>query len=115
VIECKPRTIHNPDPFAFDLIQVRLEAIKISVCPNFWKKSRGGIVQWDISFCDTDEMKNRLHYSGRRRAPEILSAYHKDGESLSTGALACVGSDTCTANGADFRASERFRDTDERR
>lgn len=114
VVQRQSRAVHNPDPLALNLIQMHLEAIKIGICTDFWKKSGGCVVQRDISFCDTDELKNRFHYSGRRRAPEILSAYHKDGKSLPTGTLACLGSDARAENGADSCTAAGFDDTDER-
>jgi hypothetical protein len=73
VIKCEPRTIHNPDPFCLDLIQIDLHTIEILFCAHTWKECGSRIVQRD-SVERADEFEDRFHYSGRRGMPEILSA-----------------------------------------
>ena len=96
VIERQTRTIYDPDPLALDLIKVRLETGEIRIRADFRQEGGGCIVQGDVPLYYTDELKNGLHYSGRRRMPEILSAISKgcDGVGISTGALADVDGNT---------------------
>jgi hypothetical protein len=73
IIKRKPRTIHDPDPFCLDLIQIDLHTIEILICAHTWKERGSCEIQGD-SVKRADEFEDRFHYSGRRGMPEILSA-----------------------------------------
>lgn len=118
VVHCETRTVHNPDPLCLYLVQIDFHSGKILVRAHTGQKGRGRVIQGYATQV-TNELEDGLHYSGRRRKPEILSASDRGcvtyGGSVSARTLEGVVIGAPSLGGADFCSPAGPGDTDERR